>query len=86
MSVLPLQTVVGPGGVMTGCGSGLMVTDASASMLEHPLTVVEMRYCKVTGPVLRFWTVPVKVLFGAAIDPLVVVVTPVGSVPDKVQV
>jgi hypothetical protein len=35
--------------------------------------------------VLRFCTVPEKELFGAAIVPLVVVVTPDGSVPDKVQ-
>ena len=40
VSVLPLQTVVGPGGVITGCGSGLMVIDAGVLMLVQPFTVV----------------------------------------------
>jgi hypothetical protein len=35
----------------------------------------------VTGPALKFVTVPINVLFGGVIVPEVVVVTPAGSVP-----
>lgn len=38
--LLPLQTVVGPGGVISGCGRGFIVTFTGIGALVHPLTVV----------------------------------------------
>ena len=38
--LLPLQTVVGPAGVMRGCGKGFTVTSTEVGSLVQPLTVV----------------------------------------------
>lgn len=38
--MFPLQTVVGPGGVINGCGSGFMVTFTVVGALVQPFTVV----------------------------------------------
>ena len=46
--LFPLQTVVGPAGVISGCGKGLMVMFTGLGLLVQPLTVVVIEYCKVT--------------------------------------
>jgi hypothetical protein len=40
--VFPLQTVVGPGGVISGCGKGFMVAFTEIGALVQPFTVVVM--------------------------------------------
>ena len=40
VKLFPLHTVVGPGGVISGWGSGFMVAFTEIGALVHPLTVV----------------------------------------------